>query len=108
MKKVLSLALGVFTAIGGFIDIGDLITDALIGARFGLALVWVTVVAVIGVALYSEMAGRVAVVTGRTVFDLIRERMGPAPAWSPSSSPISSTRSPSSRNSAASPWPSNF
>lgn len=24
MKKVLSLALGVFTAIGGFIDIGDL------------------------------------------------------------------------------------
>lgn len=76
MKKVLSLALGVFTAIGGFIDIGDLITDALIGARFGLALVWVTVVAVIGVALYSEMAGRVAVVTGRTVFDLIRERMG--------------------------------
>ncbi|MDG9715613.1 NRAMP family divalent metal transporter [Streptomyces sp. DH24] len=76
MKKVLSLALGVFTAIGGFIDIGDLITDALIGARFGLALVWVTVVAVIGVALYSEMAGRVAVVTRRTVFDLIRERMG--------------------------------
>ncbi len=76
MKKVASLALGVFTAIGGFIDIGDLITDALIGARFGLALVWVTVVAVIGVALYSEMAGRVAVVTGRTVFDLIRERMG--------------------------------
>jgi Mn2+/Fe2+ NRAMP family transporter len=76
VKKTLALALGVFTAIGGFIDIGDLITDALIGARFGLALVWVTVVAVIGVALYSEMAGRVAVVTGRTVFDLIRERMG--------------------------------
>ncbi len=76
MNKVLTLAMGIFTAIGGFIDIGDLITDALIGARYGLSLVWVTVVAVIGVALYSEMAGRVAIATGRTVFDLIRERVG--------------------------------
>lgn len=35
-----------------------------------------TVLAVVGIALYSEMAGRIAVVTGRTVFDLIRERTG--------------------------------
>ncbi|HVM09671.1 MAG TPA: divalent metal cation transporter [Acidimicrobiales bacterium] len=77
MKRVLGLALGVFTAIGGFMDIGDLVTDALIGARFGLALVWVTVVAVIGISTYSEMAGRVATITGRPVFDLVRERTGP-------------------------------
>lgn len=76
MKQILTLALGVLTAIGGFMDIGDLVTDALIGARFGLAMVWVTVVAVIGITVYSEMAGRVAAATGRTVFDLIRERMG--------------------------------
>lgn len=30
MKRVFGGALGVFTAIGGFMDIGDLVTDALI------------------------------------------------------------------------------
>lgn len=49
MKRILGAALGVFTAIGGFMDIGDLVTDALIGARFGLSLVWVTVIAVVGI-----------------------------------------------------------
>jgi manganese transport protein len=77
VKRILGAALGVFTAIGGFMDIGDLVTDALIGARFGFALVWVTVVAVVGITAYSEMAGRVAAITGRPVFDLVRERMGP-------------------------------
>jgi manganese transport protein len=77
VKQILTIALGVLTAIGGFMDIGDLVTDALIGARFGLALVWVTVVAVIGITAYSEMCGRVAAVTQRTVFDLVRERLGP-------------------------------
>lgn len=76
MKRVLGAALGVFTAIGGFMDIGDLVTDALIGARFGFAMVWVTVVAVIGIMAYSEMAGRVAAITQRPVFDLVRERLG--------------------------------
>ena len=57
-------------------DIGDLVTDALIGARFGFAMVWVTVVAVVGIGVYSEMAGRVAAVTQRPVFDLVRERLG--------------------------------
>lgn len=50
MKRVFSLLLGVFTAMGGFMDIGDLVTDALVGARFGLGLAWVTVVAVVGIA----------------------------------------------------------
>jgi len=76
VKRVLGAALGVFTAMGGFMDIGDLVTDALIGARFGVSMVWVTVVAVIGIAVYSEMAGRVAATTKRPVFDLVRERLG--------------------------------
>lgn len=76
MKKVLSLTLGVMTAVGAFIDIGDLITDALVGARYGLNLAWVTVLAVIGIATYAEMAGRVAIVSRRPVFDLVRERLG--------------------------------
>jgi manganese transport protein len=77
VKRLLGMALGIFTAIGGFMDIGDLVTDALIGARFGLSLVWVTLVAVVGITVYSEMAARVATVTGRPVFDLVRERTGP-------------------------------
>ena len=60
MKKLLSLTLGILTAVGAFIDIGDLVTDALVGARYGLNLVWVTVLAVVGIAAYAEMAGRVA------------------------------------------------
>jgi len=40
MKKVFAVALGILTAIGGFLDIGDLVTNAVVGSRFGLALVW--------------------------------------------------------------------
>ena len=41
MKKIFAVALGVLTAIGGFLDIGDLVTNAVVGSRFGLALAWV-------------------------------------------------------------------
>ena len=46
MKRLLAVALGILTAIGGFVDIGDLVTNALVGARFGLSLGWVVVVGV--------------------------------------------------------------
>jgi Mn2+/Fe2+ NRAMP family transporter len=78
VKRLLSVALGVLTAIGGFVDIGDLVTNAQVGARFGLSLAWVTVLAVIGIAVFSEMSGRIAAVSGRPTFDLVRERLGPA------------------------------
>ena len=77
MKKVLALALGVLTAIGGFVDIGDLVANGLVGARFGLSLAWATVLGVIGICVFAEMSGRVAAITGRGTFDLIRERLGP-------------------------------
>jgi manganese transport protein len=80
VKKLLSLTLGVLTAVGAFIDIGDLVTDALVGARYGLNLAWVTILAVIGIATYAEMAGRVAIISRRPVFDVVRERLGPRPA----------------------------
>ena len=38
MKKLFSVALGILTAIGGFVDIGDLVTNAQVGARFGWSL----------------------------------------------------------------------
>jgi Mn2+/Fe2+ NRAMP family transporter len=77
MRKLLSVALGVLTAIGGFVDIGDLVTNAQVGARFGLSIAWATVLGVVGICVFAEMSGRVAAVSGRATFDLVRERLGP-------------------------------
>ncbi len=77
MKKIFAVALGILTAIGGFVDIGDLVTNAQVGARFGLSLAWVVIVGVLGICVFAEMSGRVAAVSGRAVFDLVRERLGP-------------------------------
>jgi Mn2+/Fe2+ NRAMP family transporter len=80
MRSVFAVALGILTAIGGFLDIGDLVTNAVVGSRFGLALAWVVVVGIVGICLFAEMAGRVAVVSGRATFEIIRERLGPRTA----------------------------
>jgi Mn2+/Fe2+ NRAMP family transporter len=80
MKSIFSVALGILTAIGGFLDIGDLVTNAVVGSRFGLALAWVVPVGVLGICLYANMAGRVAAVSGRATFEIIRERLGPRAA----------------------------
>ena len=77
MRKIFAVALGILTAIGGFLDIGDLVTNAVVGSRFGLALAWVVPVGVLGICLYAQMAGRVAAVSGRATFEIIRERLGP-------------------------------
>lgn len=72
-----AVALGILTAIGGFVDIGDLVTNAQAGSRFGLSLGWVVVLGVVGICVFAEMSGRVAAVSGRATFDLVRERLGP-------------------------------
>lgn len=77
MKKFVALALGILTAIGGFVDIGDLVTNAQVGARFGLSLGGVVVIGVLGICVFAEMSGRVAACSGRATFDLVRERLGP-------------------------------
>jgi manganese transport protein len=77
MKRIFGLALGILTAIGGFVDIGDLVTNAVVGSRFGLSLAWTVVVGVIGICVFAQMSGRVAAVSGRATFELIRERLGP-------------------------------
>jgi len=77
MKKIFAVALGILTAIGGFVDIGDLVTNAVVGSKFGLGLAWVVIIGVAGICLYADMAGRVAAVSGRATFEIIRERLGP-------------------------------
>src|SRR3954451_21750069 len=77
MKKLLSVALGILTAIGGFVDIGDLVTNSQVGARFGWSLGLVVLVGVVGICVFAEMSGRVAAVPRRATFDLVREPLGP-------------------------------
>jgi len=77
VKRLLGVMLGVLTAIGGFVDIGDLVTNAVVGSRFGMSLAWVVVVGVIGICLFAQMSGRVTAVSGRATFEIIRERLGP-------------------------------
>jgi len=74
--KVFQIALGIIAAIGGFVDIGDLVFNVAAGATFGYQLLWVVVIGVIGIITYSEMCGRVAAVSGKAVFDAVRERLG--------------------------------
>jgi Mn2+/Fe2+ NRAMP family transporter len=77
VKKFFAVALGILTAIGGFVDIGDLVTNAQVGARFGLSMGWVVIIGVVGICVFAEMSGRVAAVSDRATFDLVRERLGP-------------------------------
>ncbi|MGB2572566.1 NRAMP family divalent metal transporter [Micromonospora citrea] len=77
MRKLLAATLGVLSAIGGFVDIGDLVAASQAGARFGMGHAWVLVLGVVGICAYADMAGRIAAVSGRAVFDLVRERLGP-------------------------------
>jgi manganese transport protein len=74
--KIFQLALGILAAIGGFVDIGDLVFNAAAGATFGYQLLWVVVLGVVGIIVYSEMCGRVAAVSKKAVFDAVRERAG--------------------------------
>lgn len=76
MKKLLSIALGILAAIGGFVDIGDLVFNTQAGAVFGFQLIWAVVVGVVGIVVFAEMSGRVAAVTGRPVLDVVRQRLG--------------------------------
>jgi manganese transport protein len=74
--KIFQVALGILAAIGGFVDIGDLVFNSAAGATFGYQLLWVIVVGVIGIIVYSEMCGRIAAISKKAVFDAVRERVG--------------------------------
>ena len=57
MKKISGVALGILTAIGGFVDIGDPVTNAVVGSRFGLSLGWAVAVGVIGICVSHRWRG---------------------------------------------------
>jgi len=72
----LELTLGIMTAVGGFVDISELVFAAKAGSTFGYALIWVFFVGTIGIIVFSEMSGRVAAVAKQPVFNLMRHRLG--------------------------------
>jgi manganese transport protein len=76
MKKIFGVALGILAAIGGFVDIGDIVFNVAAGATFGYQLLWAVVIGVGGIITYAEMCGRVAIVSQKAVFDAVRERLG--------------------------------
>lgn len=76
MGKIGSLSLGIVTAVGGFVDMGELVTCSQAGSQYKFALLWTVTVGVLGIMLFIDMTGRVAINSGRAVFDVIRERLG--------------------------------
>jgi Mn2+/Fe2+ NRAMP family transporter len=76
MSKLLEIALGLVTGIGGFLEAGSLATSAQAGASFGLQLVWAIALGVICIAFLVEMGGRLAAVSKHTLPDAMRERFG--------------------------------
>ena len=72
----LELTLGIMTAVGGFVDISELVFAAKAGSTFGYALIWVFALGTIGIVVFSEMSGRVAAVAKQPVFNLMRHRLG--------------------------------
>src|SRR5215203_2569682 len=73
---ILQLALGIVTAIGGFLDAGAIATSASAGALYGFQLIWAVLLGTFCVVLLTEMAGRLAAVSHHTVADAVRERLG--------------------------------
>jgi len=100
VKTVFSIALGVIAAIGGFVDIGDLVFNAQAGASVGTPALWATPVGVVGIMVFAEMSGRIVAVSKKPNFVLARSAMDARsppsrspPSWagSASSSTTSST-----------------
>jgi Mn2+/Fe2+ NRAMP family transporter len=73
VKRTAAVALGIVAAIGGYVDIGELVFNTQAGARFGYQILWAVPVGVLGIIVYAEMAGRVAAIADQASFDLIRD-----------------------------------
>src|SRR2546425_2904498 len=76
VKKIFNLTLGVVTSIGGFVEVGSISTSAQAGTEFGFALLWAIAVAALILAMLAEMAGRVAILSNRSIAAAVRERFG--------------------------------
>lgn len=76
MKKLLGITLGIMTALGGFVDFGQIVFTMQAGALFGYSLLWAIVLGTAAIIVYMEMCGRVAVVAKEPVFAVVRDCLG--------------------------------
>ncbi len=76
MKKFLGITLGIMTALGGFVDLGQIVFTMQAGALFGYELMWVLALGTAAIIVYMEMCGRIAVVAKEPVFSVVRNRLG--------------------------------
>jgi manganese transport protein len=76
MKKLLGITLGIMTALGGFVDLGQIVFTTQAGALFGYRLMWAIALGTAAIIVYMEMCGRIAVVAREPVFAIVRTRLG--------------------------------
>src|SRR5437764_12528564 len=76
MKKVSQVALGIVTAIGGFLEIGTTATSAAAGASFRFSLIWALALGTICLIFLIEMTGRHAAISKHSLAGAVRERFG--------------------------------
>ncbi len=76
MKKAFQVALGLVTAIGGFLEIGSVTTAAQAGASYGFQLLWAIALGTLCLIFLVEMSGRLTAISKHTIVDAIRERFG--------------------------------
>jgi len=76
MRKLLGITLGIMTALGGFVDFGQIVFTLQAGASFRYALLWPIALGTIAIIVYMEMCGRIAVVAREPVFAVVRDRLG--------------------------------
>jgi Mn2+/Fe2+ NRAMP family transporter len=76
VKKILEITLGIVTSVGGFLEIGSVLTAAQGGAAFGYQLLWAILIGTVCLAFLVEMSGRLAAVSKHTIVDAMRERFG--------------------------------
>src|SRR6478672_10866022 len=76
MKRILDIALGIVTSVGGFLEAGSIATAAQAGASFGFQLAWAIVFGTIILIFLIAMSGRLAAVGHHPLPSAVRERFG--------------------------------
>ena len=76
MAKILEIFLGILTAMGGFVEVGELTFMLNAGSEFDYRLLWVVLLGTVGIIVFGEISGRIAAVHGQPVFNVVRERAG--------------------------------
>jgi manganese transport protein len=73
--SLLELTLGILTSVGGFIDIGELVFLVQSGVKLGYSTLWALILGTIGIITFSELSGRIAAVTKKANFELVKKTL---------------------------------